>query len=74
MDSVLGVLTLEHTGASDTGDLDVDRIESLITERNDARERKDWAAADHARDELAAMGVEVKDGPEGTVWKRAISD
>jgi cysteinyl-tRNA synthetase len=73
MDSVLGVLTLERTGATDTGDLDVDRIESLITERNDARERKDWAAADKARDELAAMGIDVKDGPEGTTWKKAIA-
>ena len=73
MDSVIGVLTLERTGDAGTGDLDVDRIEALIVERNDARSRKDWSAADKARDELAAMGIEVKDGPEGTTWKKAIA-
>ncbi len=49
----------------DTGD-----IEALIDERNEARESKDWGRADEIRDELAAVGVELKDGPDGTTWKR----
>ncbi len=33
--------------------------------REDARKRKDWAEADRLRDELRAMGWEVRDGPDG---------
>jgi cysteinyl-tRNA synthetase len=50
-------------------DLDRDRIESLIKERNEARRNKDWARGDAIRDELLAKGVELKDGPDGTTWK-----
>ena len=45
---------------------EVGEIESLIAARNAAREAKDFAEADRIRDELAAMGVSLKDGPEGT--------
>ena len=50
-------------------DLDNEAIEKLILERNVARQEKDWAKGDAIRDELLAMGVELKDGPEGTTWK-----
>ena len=33
--------------------------------REDARKSKDWAEADRLRDELRAMGWEVRDGPDG---------
>ena len=37
-----------------------------IAERRDAaRAAKDWAEADRLRDELRAMGWEVRDGPSG---------
>jgi len=49
--------------------MDVGEIERLVQERTDARKNKDWAAADRIRDELSAMGVEIKDGAEGTTWK-----
>jgi len=41
-----------------------------MTERQEARRRRDFAAADRLRDELAALGVLVEDGPQGTRWKR----
>ncbi|MFL5766221.1 MAG: cysteine--tRNA ligase [Actinomycetota bacterium] len=37
-----------------------------VRERDEARARKDWATSDRIRDELAAMGLEVMDTPEGT--------
>jgi cysteinyl-tRNA synthetase len=49
--------------------LDQVHIESLIAERSDARKARDWARADAVRDALAALGVELRDGPGGTAWK-----
>jgi cysteinyl-tRNA synthetase len=47
------------------------RIDGLIAEREAARDRKDWAEADRIRDLLAAEGILLEDGPEGTRWQRA---
>jgi len=47
------------------------RIERLIAERNAARKDKDFAEADRIRDELTDMGIEIKDGPDGTTWSVA---
>jgi cysteinyl-tRNA synthetase len=45
-------------------------IERLIAERAEARRRKDFADADRIRDLLAANGIVIQDGPEGTTWRR----
>ncbi|MFU2135375.1 cysteine--tRNA ligase [Gallibacterium anatis] len=45
-------------------------IETLIAQRNQARANKDWATADAARDKLAAMGVVIEDGANGTTWRK----
>ena len=55
---------------SDDDALSVSDIESLIARRNEARAAKDFAAADAIRDELAAKGVSIEDGPDGTRWRR----
>jgi len=49
--------------------LDRERIESMLAERAAARKAKDFARSDAIRDELLAMGVELRDGPSGTQWK-----
>ena len=46
-------------------------IEDLVARRQEAREAKDWAAADSLRDELSALGVVVEDTPAGPIWRRA---
>jgi cysteinyl-tRNA synthetase len=51
--------------------IDDAQVEDMITARNAARKAKDFAEADRLRDELTAMGVEIKDGPEGTTWSVA---
>ena len=49
--------------------LDVEKIESLIKNRNEARKNKDWGRADGCRDELTQMGVILEDSLKGTEWK-----
>ena len=46
-------------------------IESLIAARNAARAAKNWAESDRIRDELAAMGIMLKDSKDGTTWEVA---
>ena len=45
-------------------------IDARVAERVEARKAKDFARADALRDELAAMGVEVMDNPQGSTWRR----
>jgi cysteinyl-tRNA synthetase len=40
------------------------RVEALVIERLSARKAKDWAGSDRIRDELAAMGIQLKDGKD----------
>ncbi len=44
------------------------KVEELLTQRTEARSNKDWPRADAIRDELAELGVVVKDTPEGPTW------
>ncbi|HHE6468696.1 TPA: cysteine--tRNA ligase [Providencia rettgeri] len=57
-------------GAQTEDDTEVAKIEALIQQRLDARQNKDWAQADAARDELTAMGIVLEDGAQGTTWRR----
>jgi len=43
-------------------------IAGMLEMRQEAREAKDFKAADAIRDKLMAMGVKLEDGPDGTTW------
>jgi len=45
-------------------------IESMIKKRNELRKQKKFAEADSIREQLKAMGVELMDHRERTVWKK----
>ena len=47
------------------------QVKARIRERNAARKRKDWKESDRIRDELAKMGVVLKDTKDGTTWEIA---
>jgi cysteinyl-tRNA synthetase len=49
--------------------LDEKDIERLVAERWQARLSKDWKRADEIRQILADKGVDLQDGPAGTVWR-----
>ncbi len=48
--------------------LDVAKVESLLAERAQAREDKDWAQADAVRDQLAELGVKIRDVAGQSSW------
>lgn len=49
-------------------EIDPAAVQAKLDERQEARKAKDFARSDELRDELAAMGVEVKDTPQGATW------
>jgi cysteinyl-tRNA synthetase len=51
--------------------VNTDAVNASIAARNAARARKDFKESDRIRDELAAMGVVIKDSKEGTTWEIA---
>ena len=48
------------------------QVDTLLKERDSARQAKDWQRADAIRDQLASMSVEILDGPEGSTWRRRV--
>ncbi len=44
-------------------------INKMVAERDQARQRRDWAASDAVRDRLHALNIELRDGPRGTTWE-----
>jgi cysteinyl-tRNA synthetase len=51
--------------------VDVKQVDGLIAARAAARARKDFQESDRIRDQLAAMGVVIKDSKAGTTWEIA---
>jgi cysteinyl-tRNA synthetase len=51
--------------------IDEGKVVNLIEARNAARKAKNFKESDRIRDELAAMGVVLKDSKDGTTWEIA---
>ena len=66
----LGLLQADPTAWFRGDGDDVAGIEAAIAERLAARKARDFARADVIRAELAAKGITLEDGPQGTVWRR----
>ena len=64
---VFNVLGLENQKATDSSNDKLEgTINMLIGMRNKARADKDFAMSDHIRDQLLALGIQLKDSKEGT--------
>jgi cysteinyl-tRNA synthetase len=51
-------------------DIDTAQIEKIVADRSAARAARNWAESDRLRDELAALGVAIKDNKDGTTsWE-----
>ncbi len=46
------------------------KVEEMLAKRAEARKNKDFATADAIRNELAEMGIEIKDTPQGATWTK----
>ncbi len=67
---VFEVLGLRDESKSMAGSDVIEGLMNLIIDiRRSARENKDWATSDKIRDELKAVGVEIKDTKEGVEWR-----
>jgi cysteinyl-tRNA synthetase len=71
--ALLGLLQQDPEAWFKRGSEHVDavHVESLLEARRAARESRDFARADAIRAELAAMGIAIEDGADGTRWKIA---
>ncbi|HNQ43304.1 MAG TPA: cysteine--tRNA ligase [Candidatus Cloacimonadota bacterium] len=67
--SVLGFFQhLEHKLQEDIPNLSKALIELIVEYRAQARADKNWTLSDRIRDDLASLGIELKDTPAGITW------
>jgi cysteinyl-tRNA synthetase len=64
LDSVLGVLVPSSEDRLSA------EAQALFDQRQDARQKRDFAKADEARARLDALGIILEDSPKGTRWRR----
>ena len=50
--------------------LDEDAIDAKVAARTAAKKARGFARADAIRNELAALGIVIEDGPAGSTWRR----
>ena len=66
---VFDVLGLKNTTESTIGEDKLSGVvEMLIGMRKDARDNKNWSLSDQIRDELLVLGIQLKDGKDGTTF------
>ncbi|HDP74959.1 MAG TPA: cysteine--tRNA ligase [Bacteroidales bacterium] len=65
---ILGLVD-EHTSGSKHAELTAKLVEMLLNMRLEAKQRKDFATSDRIRDELAKLGVIVRDRKDGFDWE-----
>ena len=66
---ILGIIPKEEVAVGGSAQREAALIEMLIRMRTDARKAKNWAESDRIRDELAALGVQLEDRADGTIWR-----
>ena len=64
---IFDVLGIKNEKSSDNSSEKLEGVvEMLIEMRNEARANKNWSLSDEIRDKLLALGIQLKDGKEGT--------
>jgi cysteinyl-tRNA synthetase len=66
---IFDILGLESAQQTDNNTHKLDAVvRILIDMRNEARDNRNWALSDKIRDELIEIGIQLKDGKEGTTY------
>jgi hypothetical protein len=68
---VMRLAELAVVGARDPRDIVAPFVDALLEVRAHAREKNSWMLADTLRDRLTSAGIEVRDTPDGAVWRLA---
>ncbi|PHS51800.1 MAG: cysteine--tRNA ligase [Lutibacter sp.] len=66
---VFDILGLQNEVKQDSSNKINGVVEMLIQMRKEARDNRDWALSDKIRDELAILGIHLKDGKDGTTFR-----
>ena len=67
---VLGLISREHTESKTSGE-DFDHLmDVLLDVRSDLRKEKNFQISDKIRDGLGAIGISIKDTPDGASWEK----
>jgi len=70
-DFLFQIFGLQDDLDADNGSNTVDGLMELVLAiRAQARANKDWPTSDMIRDALAALDIQVKDGKEGSSWRK----
>ena len=64
---VLGLRDEESEGSKATQTID-GLVGMVLEQRKAAKAAKDWATSDRIRDDLKALGIQIKDTKDGTEW------
>ena len=67
---ILGLSASDKTDVGEYDDAYKGAVDLLLSLRMEAKNNKDWGTSDRIRNELAQMGIEVKDTKDGFEWKR----
>jgi len=65
----LGIVKEQYQQAGGEEKIIDELVKAFIEQRNEARRKKDFAAADTIRKELDEIGIVLEDKPDGTVWR-----
>lgn len=69
MEDVLGLKSESYAADSEAMDAFNKAVDLLLEIRQQSKASKDWTTSDRIRDELAALGFEIKDTKTGVEWK-----
>jgi len=67
-DEIFGLKLLEYEGLKLDEEIAA-KVQAMVDARIAAKKQKNFAESDRLRDELVAMGIELKDSPQGTDWR-----
>ena len=66
---ILGIKDEATSGGSNNNEAFGKAMDLLLTIRQQAKANKDWATSDKIRNELTAIGFDIKDTKDGAEWK-----